>query len=83
MTTPTRIVPFSDSLPAGTKPAFVPKASFRLGSPARAELASGAAGVKRRYYIPLFSPHEFIWRRPLEKFNPWLHHLDRYGEALV
>jgi len=46
-------------------------------------ILSTRVSLRQRTYIPLFSPHEFIWRRPLEKLNPWLHHLDRYVEALV
>jgi hypothetical protein len=45
--------------------------------------ASSACGVGQRYYIPLFSPQEFIWHRLLEKLNPWIHHLDRYVEGLL
>src|SRR5215208_3144649 len=36
--------------------------------------------IGQHYYIPLFSPQEFIRRRLLEKRNPWLHHLGRYVE---
>jgi len=39
--------------------------------------------VGQRYDIPLFSRQEFIWRRLLEKLNPWIHHLDRYVEGLL
>ena len=45
--------------------------------------ASSARCVGQRYYIPLFSPQEFIWRWLLEKLNPWIHHLDRYVEGLL
>ncbi len=44
---------------------------------------SGTAGVRQRYHISLFSPHKFIRCWPLEKLNPWLHHLDGYVEALL
>jgi len=49
----------------------------------RSKATSARAGVGQRYYIPLFSPQEFIGRRLLEKLNPWIHHLDRYVEGLL